>query len=321
MARKPVFYLALASFFLLCSHAEAADRYGPFSGHSIKVDGSLADWVGVAPSSPNTGAISGGEFIWKDASGDDTGNGSYTYPKNAAFARAADLEEFRVTWDKKNVYFLVKTAMPGEWWAPYRVIAIDTDGAGGGGKGMQVIQQGYINAESADSGTFGELKVDDATAANYVIAIAGTYKGRIWDEKGNLIAKAAGESTDTRGFKIKDANACAIEIQVPQKIIGDPAGKIWRFIVACGLEDKERAREVYKVADEWHGGGGESTTAEDGVDPDFYDLAGLEKTTQETELSSYGSNKAPGDPSGFAEIKRSYLQVKFAPYPNAKNPK
>ena len=319
MAREPVFYLVLASFFLLCSPANAGEAYGPLSGHSIRVDGSVADWTGTAPTKPDTGVISKGEFIWKDASGDDTGNGKYTYPKTPAFARAADLEEFRVTWDNRNVYFLIRTAMPGEWWAPYRIIAIDTDGAGGGRRGMRVIQQGDINTLNADTGTFGELRVSESLAADYVIAVASTYKGRIWDGKGNLVAKTIGESTDTPGFKIKDSNICAVEIQVPQNIIGNPAGKIWRFVVACGLEDKEHAREVYKTAEDWHGGGGEATTSEDGVDPDFYDLASPDQNTQETELSSYNPNAPAGDTTGFAEIKKSYLQVKFAPYPYVKS--
>ena len=309
----------LTSFFLPCCLAEASDSYGPLSGHSIRVDGSVADWAGTAPTKPNTGAISKGEFIWKDAQGDDTGNGKYTYPKNPAFTRAADLDEFRVTWDSRNVYFLIKTATPGDWWSPYRIIAIDTDGAGGGRKGMRVIQQGDIATMNADTGTFGELKVSDSLAADYVISIAGTFKGRIWDGKGNLIAKTSGERTDTPGFKIKDSNVCAVEVQIPQKIIGNPAGRIWRFVVACGLEDKEHAREVYKTAEEWHGGGGEATTSEDGVDPDFYDLAGSDQNTQEMELSTYNPNSPAGDTSGFAEIKKSYLQVKFAPYPHMKD--
>lgn len=319
MIRKPVFYLVLAYFFLLFSLADAGETYGPLSGHPIRVDGSVADWVGIAPTRPNTGAISKGEFIWKDVIGDDTGNGRYAYPKNPVLARAADLEEFRVTWDTMNVFFLIKTAMPSEWWTSYRVITIDTDGAGGGRKGMRVIQQGDIDTMDPDTGTFGELRVSDSLAADYVIAIAGTCKGRIWDGKGNLVAKAVGERTDTPGFTIKDSNMRAVEIQIPQKIIGNPAGKIWRFVVACGLEDHERAREIYKEANEWHGGGGEATTYEDGVDPDFYDLASPNQNTQEVELSSYNPNAPAGDTSGFAGIKKSYLQIKFTPYPQMKS--
>ena len=304
----------MTSLFLLCSSADAGESYGTLSGHSIKVDGSVSDWIGIAPTKPNMGGISKGEFIWEDALGDDTGNGRYAYPKNTACARAADLKEFRVTWDSRDVYFLIKTAMPGEWWAPYRVIAIDTDGAGGGRKGMKVMQQGDIDTMDPDTGTFGELRVSDSLAADYVIAIGGTYKGRIWDGKGRLIAKTVGEKTDTPDFKIKDANIATIEIQVPQKIIGNPQGRIWRFIVATGIEDHGHAREIYKEAEEWHGGGGEDTVAEDGADPDFYDLASPDQNTQEIELAGYKPNAPAGESQSFAEIKKSYLEIKFSPF-------
>lgn len=314
MRRKPIFYLALTSLFLLCSPADAGETYGTLSGHSITVDGSVSDWVGIAPTKPDTGTINKGEFIWEDALGDDTGNGRYTYPKNPAMTRAADLKEFRVTWDSRNVYFLIKTTMPGEWWAPYRVIAIDTDGAGGGRKGMRVIQQGDIDTMDSDSGTFGELRVSSSLAADYVIVISGTYRGMIWDAKGKLVAKTSGEKTDTPGFKIKDSNVATIEIQVPHKIIGSPQGRIWRFIVATGIEDHGHAREIYREAEEWHGGGGEDTVAEDGVDPDFYDLASPDQNTQEIELAGYGANAPAGESRSFTEIKKSYLEIKFSPF-------
>jgi len=287
---------------------------GSLAGHPIRVDGSVADWTGSPPVKPNSSVISKGEFIWKDMQGDDTGNGKYTYPKTPAFTKSADLEEFRITWDSKNIYFLIRSSKPGDWWSPVRVIAIDTDGMGGGRRGMQVIQQGDINTMDADTGTFGELRVSKSLSADYVICIAGTYKGRIWDAQGRLIAKAIGEKTDTAGFKIKDSNSVALEVQVPLKVIGNPAGKTWRFVVAMGTEDKEHLREIYKEADDWHGGGGEATTSDDGVDPDYFDLASPDQNTQEIELSSYKPNAPAGDSSAFAEIKKSFLQVKFSPY-------
>ena len=310
MKGKPVFYLA-ASFFLLCLPVEAGESYGPLSGHTIRVDGSITDWVGIPPAKPNTGVISKGEFIWNDAVDDDTGNGKYTYPENPAFAKAADLVEFRITWDAVNVYFLIKTAMPGDPRSGYRIIAIDTGSAGGSRRGVSIIQQGNVNSMNPDTGTFGNLRVSESLSVDYVIAVAGTNKGRIWDGKGSLVAKTVGEKADTQDFQIKDANICIVTVQVPQRIIGNPAGKIWRFIVASGLEDNGHARAVYKNGDEWHGGGG----AANGSNPSFYDLISPDKRTQEMELSGYNPNAARGDPSGFAEIKNSYIQIKFAPYP------
>lgn len=306
-------YLVICVFvivaFLNCASAEVS---GAFSGHSISVDGSIGDWVGIAPSKPNTSTISKGEFIWKDAEGDDTGNGNYSYPTNTAFRNAADLQEFRITWDSQNVYFLIKCSRPGDWWVPYRLIAIDQDGAKGGKRGAQVLAQGDVNLLGPDSGTFGELKVSPELACEYVIGISSTFRGRIWDATGKLVAKADGERTDTEGFKIKDSNWAAVEVAVPQRIIGDPSGKTWRFIVATGLEDHGFLREVYKETTEWHGGGGEDTGAEDGTDPDFYDLASPDLETQEAELSSYKSLAPAGDTSAFATIKKSYLTVTFS---------
>jgi len=314
MIKRSAFFALLILFIVSFGTVFSYIGVGSLSGHPIRVDGSVADWVGTPPEKYNTAIISKGEYIWKDALNDDTGNGKYTYPKNPAFAKASDLEEFRITWDSKNMYFLIRSSHPGDWWSPVRLIAIDTDGMGGGRRGMKVIQQGDLNSLDADTGTFGELRVSNSLAADYVICIAGTYKGRIWDAKGNLVAKDIGEKTDTRGFKIKDSNMCAVEVQVPLKILGNPAGKTWRFIVAMGTEDKEHLREIHKEADDWYGGGGEDTFSEDGVDPDYYDLASPSQTTQEIELSSYKPNAPAGDTSAFAVIEKSYLQVKFSPY-------
>ena len=300
-----VLYFAFSNF-------TSAEVRGAFSGHSIKVDGSIGDWVGIAPTTPNTSTISKGEYIWKDAEGDDTGNGRYIYPTNSAFRRAADLEEFRVTWDSRNVYFLIKCSRPGDWWVPYRLIAIDKDGARRGKKGAQVLAQGDIDLLGPDSGTFGELKVEPELACEYVIAISNTFRGRVWNAAGKLVAKTDGKRTDTAGFLIKDSNWSAIEVAIPQRIIGDPSGKTWRFIVATGLEDHGFLREVFRDPTEWHGGGGEDAGAEDGVDPDVYDLASPDIETQEAELSSYKSLAPAGDTSAFATIKKSYLSVTFS---------
>ncbi|MFA5094790.1 MAG: glucodextranase DOMON-like domain-containing protein, partial [Candidatus Omnitrophota bacterium] len=85
-----------------------------------------------------------------------------------------------------------------------------------------------------------------------------------------------------------------------------------RFIVAVGQQDYDVAREIEEVANEWHGGGGESSEA-NGVDPDVFDLAGADKATQERELGSFKMSASPGDTQGFATIDRSYLTVNFGP--------
>lgn len=68
-------------------------------GHSIKIDKSVKDWIGIPPVKENTWIISKGEYIFRDAKKDDLGAGLCEYPTNEAFGRCADLREFRVTCD------------------------------------------------------------------------------------------------------------------------------------------------------------------------------------------------------------------------------
>jgi len=129
------------------------------SGHKISVDKSLRDWIGTIPEQEDAATVSEGEYIWNDAKDDDTGDGDYTYPGSRALKKGADLREFRVTYDKDNLYLMIKCDRPGDWWAPYRLIGIDQDGAKGGRGGTQVLAQGDMDELSSDSGSFGELKV------------------------------------------------------------------------------------------------------------------------------------------------------------------
>ena len=281
----------------------------PVKGHAIKVDKNIRDWVGVPPGQDNTATVSNGEYIWEDAKGDDTGNGHYAYPTNKAVEKGSDLREFRVTWDSENLYLLIKCDHPGDYWAPYRIIGIDQDGAKGGKGGTQVLAQGDMDEMSADSGCFGNLKVSPELACEYVVGIFNSYKGRMWDAKGKLIARKEGDKKDTPGFLIDDSNWNAIEMAIPLKLIGgNPAGKTWRFVVAVGQQDNDIFRKVEKGVSEWHGGGGENN----GSNPYVYDLASPDRKTQEYELNSYKREGDPTDPGTFATIKRSYLTVTFS---------
>lgn len=283
------------------------------TGHSIDAtDKRITDWIGIPPETENTAVYSNGEYIWRDAKGDDTGAGAYTPPKNPSLQNATDLLEFRVTFDDKNVYFLIKCSTPNEWWVPYRIIGCDKDGASGSLNGTTVLAEGNPYEVNSYKGTYAELKVSPPLACEYVIAIASTYKGRIWNDKGKLVAKRDAEANDTPGFQIADPMWSIIEVAVPVSIIGNPAGQEWRFIVGIGTQDNEYAREVYKEFEEWHGGGGEGKSGETGSDPDVYDLAGADKKTQEQELSSYNPRGEPGDTTSYATIYKSYLAVKFA---------
>jgi hypothetical protein len=283
------------------------------NGHKVAVDDkSVRDWKGTAPEQENTFVVSEGEYIWKDASGDDTGNGKYVYPENKALKKGGDLKEFRVTFDNDNLYMLFKTDRPGDWWVPYRIVGIDTDGASGGKGGAEVLAQGDMDDYSFDSGTFAELKVAPELACEYVVAISSTYKGRIWDAKGKLIARKEAQPDDTPGFKVGDYNWNAVEVAIPWELLGGkPAeGTTWRLIVATGQQDNDLAREVEEEVSEYRAGGGESSE-DNGVDPDVFDLAGADKATQEKELGSYKADGEPGDANSFAVISKSFLTVKF----------
>jgi len=309
---KIVFLLIIINCFFT-SFVSAEFPIKPFAGHRIMVDNNIGDWVGLPPVEENKAVIDKGEYIYRDFKGDDVGPGKYTYPLNIKVSKGADIREFRITYDNKRIYFLIKTSRPNEWWAPYRLIAIDKDGYFGGKRGMRVLAQGDIDELDSYNGCYAELRVAPELACEYVIGISSTYKGRIWDSHGRLIAKCDGNENDTPGFKVADANWYAIEIAVPFSIIGDPRGKTWRFIVAAGLQDKDILREIYAKGDEWHGGGSrDKTTFEDGPDPDVYDLIGATKEEQKRDLGGY---KVTGeqiiDPKYFTVIRKSFITVSF----------
>ena len=284
---------------------------GAFSGHSIKVDGSTADWLGIAPADPNTWAISRGEYIWKDAVGDDTGNGRYTYPLNKALKKGCDLKEFRVTYDGINLYMMIKCDRPGDFWSPLRIIGIHKEGVAGG---QTVLAQGNKDGPDFDKSISANLKVSPELACQYVIAISSSaYKGRIWDGSGKLIARKDEDEAvaNTPGFKIVSANWNLVEAAIPLELLGTDPKRItkesWKFIVAIGQQDFDVARIIDVDASEWHGGGG----APNASNPFVYDLAGADKETQEKELGSYDPNAPTGDPAGFATISKSFLTVDF----------
>jgi len=307
MRAQSLFLIAYLSLLTFC-YAEETGRV-PFTGHTIKVDRNISDWIGVAPDEENSATASNGEYIWKDAVGDNTGNGRYTYPLDRLFKGGADLQEFRITYDKNNLYFLIKTDKPADWWTGFKIIGIHKERIF---EGTQILAQGDKDNLDFDSGTFANLKVSPALACQYIIAISSTYKGRIWDDKGRLIARREEGPDDTRGFEIGDPSWDVLEVAIPLKLLGvtegaSLSGETWKFIVATGQQDNDIARKVEAKQSRYYGGGG----AENGDNPNIYDLAGADKTAQEKELGSYNPSARAGDPSGFAVLEKSFLTVTF----------
>lgn len=273
----------------------------PLRGHSIKIDKNIKDWTGKAPGE-NSWVVDADEFIWSDAKNDDTGPGSYKYPTGKVFNKSSDLREFRVTYDNDNLYFLIKCSRPGDWWAPMRLIGIDTNGVEGG-----LETQGMITLPG-----LGEINAAPSLACEYAVGVSSTFKGFVWDSSGKVLAKKDGQDNDTAGFLIDDYNWNSVEVAVPWSLLGGkPAGKTWRFMIGIGQQDNDHFREVYEVGTEWHGGGGEGNDGDTGPDPDMYDLASPSKEIQEKELGSYKATGASSNASSYATIEKSFLSVTF----------
>lgn len=304
--------MSFLSFAIVLFGLAYAEELKPITGHSVTVDKNIGDWVGTPPLEDNASVVSAGEFIFKDANLDDTGDGDYQYPTNEVFKRCADLREFRVTFDKDNLYFLIRFNKPGQSWVPYCLIGIDKDGTSGGIGGTVILAEGDLDFISEDTGTYAELKVAPELAVEYVVGIFSCYRGRIWDAEGKMVARRDGKEGDTPGFLVDDVNWSSVEVAIPQSIIGNPAGETWRFIVATGLEEYSHLREMGKTATEWHGGGGIGTGDEGEVDPDVYDLASPNQEIQQKELSSYNPEGEWGKEEAFATIRESYLSVSFS---------
>ncbi len=302
--------LILASLALCWAGASAAEN--AVTGKTIHVqDQNVADWTGTPPNAENESSYSEGEFIWKDAARDDTGNGNYTYPLEPVFEHCADLREVRVTFDKNNLYLFIKTEKPRDWWVPYRVVAIRTDLPGT--NLLNVLPQGETSSISNYQGMYGEIKVSPDMAPHFVIGLSGTFKGRIWDGSGKLIGKADGadSGSDTAGFQVATFDWCNMQVAIPWKLlkVEPPQGKTWKFLVGVGIQDYDHLREVDARASQWHGGGGEGSFNEDGVDCDLYDLASPSSEMQQQDLGGFAPNGSGS--SDYPEIKNSWLEIKF----------
>ncbi len=92
-----------------------------------RVDGDFSDWNTTSPSSDNSFLYVGGEFVWRDAGGDEV---TYFYSPDTS----VDMLEFRLTSDENYMYILLKfnnlTVVEGDG-APLIEIAIDYNSSTG----------------------------------------------------------------------------------------------------------------------------------------------------------------------------------------------
>lgn len=293
--------------------SSSSQKLIPLAGHSIKIDKSLSDWKGDLPPQDDSWMVDQGEYIWRDAQGDDKGPGAYTYPTNAAFGNCADIREVRVTWDSKNVYIMIKCRRPGDWWAPYRLVGIHKENSAE--PFTTLLAQGSPEDRNPEEGCLGNIKVAPELACQYVLGLSSTWKMYLWNAKNKLIGKRTGKEDDTPGLRMDDVNWSAVEVALPIEIIGNPAGQTWKFIIGTGSQENDYLRSVCADQSEWHGGGGDGDDKEPGACPSLFDLAGASKAAQEKDLAGYKRGGSNSDSSGFTTIRNSYITVKFADRP------
>ena len=252
----------LVSVAMIVQMPTARAQVGP---KTITVDGDPSDWTGVPSPLADTAIENGGEYIWTDATVDDTGAGAYTYPTNAVFVPGTfDLTEVRVTADADNLYFLIRIADLTNPWISDPGISLQKFGI------------------FLDTGTGGLT----AAAPNLVTGTDFEYSAIVaqatWQPENAKIFNAAGDWWPI-GYAADSTNE-AIEVSLPLQFIGDPSGQTWGIYLWIGGQDGFGPggwRDVTAAGGEWAFGGGSDTL----FDPAVVDLAF--STTQAAELDSY----------------------------------
>jgi len=258
--------------------------------HSITVDGDPSDWIGIG-GAPNTGTYSGFEYIWVDEVGDDTGNGTYTYPTNPAFTGGdADLKELRITRDSDYVYFLLTFAnitdngwvgdSYGAWLsdpdqAETTAVAISIDTDRVSYSGMDLVDDGI-------GGIGADIRLPSEAYWEYLIEIElmDVVLWR-WDADFEEVWEATRNFPCAANTMFYETIEFAIPIDPYWGLDGlpDPTSQIWRFSVFIGIQDYEQFREVASAevaaTNPWAPGGGEGNyyPGAPGPDPDAFDAA------------------------------------------------
>ncbi len=198
------------------------------------------------------GASAGVLASWADPSGDDTGDGNYTYPTNEAFGKGgeADILSFSIEKTNGDLIFVFKLRnLVDPWDVGNRLtmvaVAIDTD-------------------EGGDPELRRNANVRLERPSEYQVFAAGEVVE---------VIDASAERVDVGATVKTDIARGIIAISVPIARI-DGAASDWRFTPAAGLQDDYGAgglgdfREVKAKAEEWRGGGGHDLA----IDPNVYDI-------------------------------------------------
>jgi glycogen debranching enzyme len=197
-----------------------------------------------------------------DPEGDDTGNGSYSYPKTVNLKPGSlDVTHFKVSADRKNIYFGLRfknLSNPG--WHPeygfqltYLAIAIDKGGDSG----------------TTSIGMNSNYTFMDGFSFQNIIFIGGGL--RIVNGHNTILAEYLPASGDEKN-PLGNATSKQIEFCVPVELLGIPDSH-WRFAVLVGAQDDHGGagigefRSLEAEAGEWNGGGKKQP-----AEPNVYDV-------------------------------------------------
>ncbi len=289
---------------------------GYIGTNHIILDNDASDWTNKTgkypisnPYNTNGAIVSGNQFIWQDAYGDDTGDGDYRYPAQTNWdnPHSMDIDQFRICWDSSYVYIYFREWNGPDfdggngWTHPVRIFGISTNK----NTGSSIFIQG--DGTSITNGPLGEIR-SSTIKPDFVLYCAGTYKNWLWD---NVTGKLLGTN-----FLKEEMQWNEIAVRIPISIIGSPENRTWYIIMGTGQQDGLYLREVWNNTNqawsEWHGTGGDiggNTNEANGVDPDIFDLIGASKILQEMDLNSYNYSGTPGDTNSFIDIQYSYVTV------------
>jgi hypothetical protein len=259
---------------------------------TITVDGDPSDWAGTA-STDNTGVISSGEFIWNDTAGDDTGNGTYTYPTSTDFNPGLfDIRELRITADSQNLYVLVKVGNLTNAW--------------GGSDGFSTVAAVLLIDTTLDSSGMltsrPNVNITAGQGWEYYVKIGNTG----WQAENAKIFDQAGHWAPI----VNKGNAAldSIEVSIPLSFIGKDGytinGATWGFMFFLQSHAGENAdgfRSVTAAGAAYEFGGCDSSVY---MCPKIEDIAfSSTKAAQEAEIGTFGTDHPA--------TMESYAQVSF----------